>query len=78
MNWDSINNVIWNHVLAEPGVAAALAAFVFNIDRVILFSLRFFSPETLKAEVDRIDAAVKARIDKDAAQANVPPAPPAK
>jgi hypothetical protein len=56
-----------NHIIAVPVVAAAISALVTNIDRVIVFMLRFFKPETIKAEIDRLDALAKARVDKDSA-----------
>ncbi len=62
---------VLNHVMAEPGVVGLIAAVLTNIDRLIVLALRFVPAQTLKDEVDRIDAAAKARIDKDA----TPPAP---
>lgn len=66
---DLINKLVWQHILAEPGIIAGIAVFFTNIDRIILFALRFFSPETIKTELDRINAAAKKEVDKVATQA---------
>lgn len=65
-----MNQFIANHIIVIPAVAACVAAVVARIDSVILFALRFFSPDTIKSELDRLDALAKARVDKDAAAVN--------
>lgn len=62
-----MNQFLANHIVVVPVVAAAGAAFVAKIDDVIVFALRFFDPQTIKDELDRLDARAKARVDKDAA-----------
>lgn len=66
---DLINKIVFNHVIAEPGVVAVVAYGLGRIDDIILFALRFFSPDTIKSELDRLDGLAKARVDKDAADA---------
>lgn len=67
-----IHNIIINHVMAEPGVVALVAVCIARIDSAIIFALRFFPPQTIKDELDRLDALAKAEVDKDAAN-NMPP-----
>lgn len=69
---DIINKIVFNHIMAEPGVVAAVAVFLAKIDDVILFLLRFFDAQTIKDELDRLAAMAKARVDKDAANAPKP------
>lgn len=72
MKFDWINTLVMNHILAEPGAVAIGVAFLAKIDDVILFLLRFFDAQTIKDELDRLDALAKARVDKDAANAPKP------
>ena len=65
---DLIKKIVIDHVLAEPGIVAVIAAAVTNIDRLIAFALRFVPAATLKAELDRIDKLADAEVDKVAAQ----------
>ena len=53
-----------NHV-AEPGVVAAITLFITQVDHVIFFALKFFSKQVLEDWADRLDAMIKARIEKD-------------
>lgn len=72
---ETIKAVAVSHFLALPIVASGLTLFCAKIDAVILFALRFFKPETIKAEIDRLDAMAKARVDKDAAKSTPAPKP---
>lgn len=75
MDW--INKLVMQHVLAEPGIVAVLAYALGRVDDLIFFALRFVDAATLDAYVDRLDAIVKARINKDAANPPPPAAPAA-
>ena len=61
-------DIIKDHIIAVPAVAAVLAYALGRVDDIIIFLLRFFQPETIKAELDRLEAVAKARIDLDAAK----------
>lgn len=63
---DFINKLVFNHILAEPGIVAAVAIAVARIDSIILFALRFFSAQTIKDELDRLDELAKKEVDKEA------------
>ena len=69
---DIINKLVLDHVLASHGVVVLITLFLAKLDAVILFALRFFSADTINAELDRLDQAAKARVSADAAQ---PPKP---
>lgn len=75
MDW--FNKLVLNHVLAEPGAVAAAAVVLAKIDDIILFALRYFDAQTIKDELDRLDALAKARVDQDAAKVKPPTNGPA-
>ena len=56
------------HVAAVVAGSAAFAYALGRIDDIILFLLRYFDPQTIKDELDRLDAIIKARVDLDAAK----------
>jgi energy-coupling factor transporter transmembrane protein EcfT len=68
---DTLKTWAINHILASHGIVAFTALCVAKIDWLIKLALKFVPAQVLKDEVDRLDAAAKARIDRDAAQ---PPA----
>ena len=69
---DIINKLVLDHVLASHGIVVLITLFITKLDAIILFALRFFSADTINAELDRLDQAAKARVSADAAQ---PPKP---
>ena len=69
---DIINKLVLDHVLASHGIVVLITLVLAKLDAVILFALRFFSADTINAELDRLDQAAKARVSADAAQ---PPKP---
>jgi hypothetical protein len=70
-----INRFVISHLMASHGFMVAAGVVLARIDTIILFLLRFIPKEKLDSAIDAIDAAAKARIDKDAAQAQ-PANPP--
>ncbi len=62
-----MNQFIVDHIVAVPLIAAALGGAAAKVDAIILFLLRFFDADTIKEELDRLDALAKAQVDKDAA-----------
>lgn len=63
---NALKQIVIAHFLAVPAVAAAAAACLARVDSLILFALRFFPPEVINAELDRLAAKAKARVNKDA------------
>ena len=76
---DLILAQIHAHIGQSHAYVAIMAAVLANFDRLATFALRFIPKETIEAELDRINAAAKARIEKDAspvvAPIQVPPKP---
>jgi hypothetical protein len=70
------SQVVHNHLALSHGITVVVAVFFAKIDAVIKFSLRFFKPETINAELDNLDTAAKARVLKDAAQQTSTPQGP--
>lgn len=62
----ALADILLQHILGIAGVATALGALVQKLDAVVVFLLRFVSPEIIKAELDRLNALAKAEVDKDA------------
>ncbi len=63
---DELKQIAIAHFMAVPAVAAFLAACAARIDGIILFTLRFFPPEKINAEIERLAAKGEARVNKDA------------
>ena len=61
-----LKQFVIDHIVAVPVIAAGAAAADARNDSLILFALRFFDAETIKDELDRLDALAKAQVDKDA------------
>ena len=73
---DFINNLVLKHILGEPGVVGFGVLVLTQIDHVIFFALKFFRKATIEDWADRLDAMIKARIEKDADAPAPPPAKP--
>ena len=69
---DLINKLVISHLMASHGFMVVAGIVLARVDTIILFLLRFLPKEKLEAAIDALDAAAKARIEKDAAQ---PPDP---
>ena len=65
---DFISKLILNHLLAIPIVVGLLAVAVKKLDAIILFLLRFFSKESLEAQLDKLGTEGKREIEKVASQ----------
>lgn len=66
MNFDWINKLVMNHILAEPGAVALGVTVLHWADTIIFAALKFFPASTLDAYADKLDALIKSRIDADA------------
>ena len=71
MDW--IDSLVLNHVMKSPSAVIATAAALVYLDRAIMFALKFVSARQADSVIDGVAAALKARLDQDAAQA--PPKP---
>ena len=71
MNW--LDQIVLNHVMKSPSAVIATAAALVYLDRAIMFALKFVSAKQADSVIDGVAAALKARVDQDAAQA--PPKP---
>ena len=71
MDW--IDSLVLNHVMKSPSAVIATAAALVYLDRAIMFALKFVSARQADSVIDGVAAALKARVDQDAAQA--PPKP---
>lgn len=73
---DLIVKAVQSHAVLYHAVLVALVGGLARIDSVIVFLLRFFPPEKINAELDRLEALAKARVNKDAQIKTPPPQPP--
>ena len=73
---DFINKLVFQHILAEPGLVALGVTLLHWADSIIFALLKLFGKDTLEAYADKLDAIIKARIDADAQKPSGPAAPP--
>ncbi len=72
---DFIDKLILDHVLKSPSAVAALAYALLWLDRGIVLGLKYFSAKQIDSAIDAGAAALKARVDADAATPASAPKP---
>jgi hypothetical protein len=70
MDW--IDKLVLAHVMHSPSAVAASVAALVYLDRAIMFALKFVTAKQADSVIDGVAAALKSRVDADAAQ---PPKP---
>ena len=63
-----LEQLVLHHILASQSVVLALASIIAHLDRIIALGQKLMGVDQEKALVDKIATAVKAEMDKVAAQ----------
>lgn len=65
---DFIDKMVAAHVWGSLAASHAFIALMANLDRIIKLALTYFSAKQIDSAIDGLDAALKSKVDEDAAQ----------